>query len=77
MASAKRSLDGKNDSRSITPTLVIGGVCTAEIRLARSRSRPAFHDSANSVETRMCSRLRSGSASTPASVSTLLADVVT
>ena len=77
MASAKRSLAGKNDSRSITPTRLNGGFWISAISAGRSRSLPAFQALARMVEIRMCSRLWTGSASTPSSPRRLVAVVPT
>ena len=70
IASSSRSFAGKKVSRSNTPTLSNGGFWIAPDqarrgrgRAARSRRRRASSDS------RMCSRLRSGSASMPTSAS--------
>ena len=68
-ASAVRSDGGKNVSRSKTPSLRIGGYCTCPTSVARSRSRPALHEAATMFDSRMCSRLDSGSASTSTSPS--------
>ena len=51
----------------------IGGDCTCAMSAGRSSDCCCCHASLSSVDTRMCSRLRSGSASMPASVSTLVA----
>ncbi len=65
IASAKRSFDGKNDSISMTPTRVNGGDCTARTSPARSSPCPSAHAPWRMVVIRMCSRLRTGSASMP------------
>ena len=69
IARAKRSLAGKNVSRSITPTFWNGGDCTAWIRPAMSRSCPARQAWSRTFASRMCSRLEIGSASMPRSAS--------
>ena len=63
MANAVRSFGGKKESRSSTPSLRIGGVCTRPTRVARSRRAPAVPRVVDEVASRMCSRLDSGSAS--------------
>ena len=65
IASPKRSFSGKKVSRSKTPTCRKGGFCTAMISCAMSRSSPARQAFSRMVESRMCSRLRTGSASMP------------
>ncbi len=65
IARVKRSFSGKNASSSRTPIRATGGDWICPMRAGRSRSRPSFQAAPRSVETRMCSRLRSGSASIP------------
>ena len=50
---------------TITPSLRTGGVWIMPISEARSRLRPAVHSLRMMLDTRMCSRLVSGSASMP------------
>ena len=69
IASLKRSLAGKNESIFITPTLVIGGFWISPIRPGTSRLRPSFQALSRRRDIRMCSRLETGSASMPSSVS--------
>ena len=77
MARAKRSLAGKNDSRSITPTCWKGGCWIRGMSAAMSRSSPAFQASARILEIRMCSGLCIGSASMPSRPRRLPAVVAT
>ena len=66
IANAVRSFGGKNWSSSNTPSLRIGGCCTMPDQAsARSRLRPAVHSLGIRFDSRMCSRLDSGSASMP------------
>ena len=69
MASANRSLAGKNDSMSTTPIFATGGVCVCSIRADRSRLRPRRRAVFRIVASKMCSRLVSGSTSSPTKVS--------
>jgi len=69
MARPKRSFSPKKASRSSTPSLRNGGFCTAMISLAMSKSSPARQKCSKMLESRMCSRLRTGSAATPISPS--------
>src|SRR3990172_3734242 len=71
MAKANRSLDGKKDSRSKTPTRDTGGDWIAWMNPARSRSFPCFHAASRMVERRMCSLLWMGSADVPRRLSRL------
>ncbi len=64
-----RSFAGKNDSRSTTPTRSNGGDWTSRTRSPIPTSFPSRQARPRRVETRMCSRLRIGSASTPMSES--------
>ena len=72
MARAKRSLEGKKDSRSKTPTRAKGGAWIAWMNPARSRSCPCFQAVSRIVERRICSRLWIGSASIPRRLSRLV-----
>ena len=65
IAKSIRSFGGKNESSSNTPSLRTGGVWIMPISEARSRLRPAVHSLRMMLDTRMCSRLVSGSASMP------------
>ena len=69
MASAIRSLAGKNVSSSNTPSRRIGGSWICMSRVARSRSTDCLHACSTRFASRMCSRLWMGSASMPASTS--------
>ena len=62
MASLARSLTGKNESISITPTFLIGGVWMNRIKFSIDRSWPLDQASLRIFDRRMCSRLVSGSA---------------
>ena len=64
-ASSVRSFAGKKLSTSNTPTLSNGGFCTERISAARSRLSPWRQAASSSADSRMCSRLRIGSASMP------------
>ena len=75
IARAKRSLDGKNASRSSTPTRFTGGVWICWMRPARSSSCPWRHAVSRMVAIRMCSRLLIGSASMPSRPRRLVAVV--
>jgi hypothetical protein len=75
MASANRSVPGKNKSRSMTPTRVAAGVCAYWMMSGRARSSPCAYADRRMVENRICSRLLIGSASTPTRPSTLVAVV--
>jgi hypothetical protein len=55
----------------------MGGDWMAAMRPARSRSRPSLQQRSSNDDSRMCSRLLSGSASTPSRVSRLVAVVET
>jgi hypothetical protein len=74
MASSKRSLAGKNDSRSTMPTFWNDGVCTCWMSDARSTSAPPRQAVVKTVESSVCSRLR-GWASIPARARRLVAAV--
>ncbi len=67
MARSKRSAAGKNASRSSTPTRSKPGCWIAWISSVSSSDRPSLQASAMMRDSRMCSRLRTGSASTPSS----------
>ena len=76
IASAKRSLAGKNDSRSSTPTCGDGRPLDLLDQRRRGRGRgPRATRSRGCSRARMCSRLRSGSASMPSRPSRLVAVV--
>ena len=68
IASEKRSFAGKNESRFMTPTLVIGGFWISLINAGTSRLRRSCHALSSRREIRMCSRLDTGSASMFSSV---------
>ncbi len=76
MARAKRSFDGKNDSRSNTPIRVTGGDWIAWMKPARSRSCFCLQAVSRMVERRMCSLLWMGSASIPSRLSRLVTVVL-
>ncbi len=61
IANAVRSFGGKNWSSSNTPSLRMGGFMTMPTSVGRSRLRPAFHSLWIRFDSRMCSRLLSGS----------------
>ena len=65
IANAVRSFGGKNESSSNTPSLRIGGVSAMPTSVGRSRLRPFDHSFMIRLDSRMCSRLDSGSASMP------------
>ena len=67
MASAIRSLGGKNVSSSKTPSRRIGGSWICIRSEERSRSMPCPQACSTRFASRMCSRLVTGSASMPAS----------
>jgi hypothetical protein len=71
-ASSVRSFGGKNASTSNTPSFRIGGDWISPISDARSRSRPDRQAFSTRLERSTCSRLESGAASMPASVSKLV-----
>ncbi len=64
-ASSVRSFAGKKLSTSKTPILSNGGFCTERISAARSRLSPWRQAASSKADSRMNSRLRIGSASTP------------
>ncbi|CAB4603878.1 unannotated protein [freshwater metagenome] len=65
IANAVRSFGGKNASSSNTPSLRMGGVSAMPTSVGRSRLRPCCHSFRIRFDSRMCSRLDSGSASMP------------
>ncbi len=65
MASFMRSSGGKNWSSSNTPNFRIGGFPTRPTRVGRSSARPSVHEWLIKLESKMCSRLDSGSAAMP------------
>ncbi len=62
-ASSMRSFGGKKVSRSSAPSLSMGGFCTSATRVARSTARPARQALSSRFDSRIWSRLFSGSAS--------------
>ena len=63
IASSKRSFSGKKVLTSNTPSLWKGGVCVCRISSPRSRSWPWLQAFSKMLDSRMCSRERTGSIS--------------
>ncbi len=69
IANAMRSSAGKNWSTSNTPSLRIGGEGIIPTNATRSSGRPSLQEWWMRFDSRMCSRLASGSAAMPTSPS--------
>jgi len=72
MASWNLSFLGKKVSTSNTPNSLTGGSCMDRINVLKSTSSPRLQKYSKRVESSMCSRERTGSASAPMSPSSAL-----